>query len=119
MATAKCMPSRQKPKGLPTEVMFNSPGREIALDADILDISYTGIIVKLKHPIASDIVGHIRITMNLPESGASFSVRGILSHRRAAYASSPNYANHIVGSIDDVMFLCIELDNSTVFIKTH
>ncbi len=119
MATEKCASSRLMPKGFPTAIMFNSTSQEIALDADILDISYTGIRVKLKQPIASNIVGYIKITMILPESGTPFSVHGILSHRHTAYASAVHYSDHIVGSIDDVMFLCIELDNSTVFIKTH
>ncbi|MGZ5001283.1 MAG: PilZ domain-containing protein, partial [Methylomonas sp.] len=69
--------------------------------------------------IASDIAGYIKITMILPESGSSFSVHGMLTHRQTAYVSGAHYANHIVRSIDDVKFLCEELDNSTVFIRTH
>lgn len=109
---------RLKPKGLQAGVMFNSIDQEITLEADIVDISYTGIRVKLKQPIDSNIVGHIRITMTLPESGTSFSVHGILKHQHNESECGLHYVDHIEGSIDDVMFECIELDNSTVFIKT-
>lgn len=109
---------RLNPQGLRAGIRFNSADREIALDADILDISYSGIRVKLKHPIADNIIGHIKITMTLPESGTSFSVHGILKHQQNDSECGLHYVDHIEGSIDDVMFECIELDNSTVFIKT-
>lgn len=109
---------RLKPKGLQAGVTFSSADQEIALDADILDISYTGIRVKLKEPIASGIVGHIKITMRLPESGAAFSVHGILKHQHTDLECGLHYVDHVEGSIDDLMFECIELDASTVFIKT-
>jgi hypothetical protein len=111
---------RLKPQGLRAGIIFNSRkhDQEIALDADILDISYSGIRVKLKHPIADDVSGHIKITMNLPESGAPFSVHGILKHQHIDSECGVHYVDHVEGSIDDLMFECIELDNSTVFIKT-
>ncbi len=118
MDTEKRTHRRLKPKGLQAGVMFSSANQEIALDADILDISYTGIRVKLKHPIASDLEGHIKITMTLPESGTSFSVHGILKHQQPDTEYGVHYLDHIEGSIDDVMFECVELDKSTVFIKT-
>ncbi|MDD1620528.1 MAG: PilZ domain-containing protein [Methylococcaceae bacterium] len=119
MATEKRNHHRLKPKGLRAGVRFNAANQEIALDADILDISYTGIRVKLKEPLASNIIGHIKITMTLPESGTSFSVHGILKHLHNESECGLHYVDHIEGSIDDVMFECIELDESTVFIKTH
>lgn len=109
---------RLQPKGLLAGIRFNAVDQEIALDADILDISYSGIRVKLKQPIAKEIDGHIKITMTLPESGTSFSVHGLLKHQHNESECGIHYADHIDGSIDDVMFECIELDNSTVFIKT-
>lgn len=110
---------RLQPKGLQAGLRFYSAEQEIALDADILDISYSGIRVRLKQPIAAEIIGHIKITMTLPESGTSFSVHGILKHQQNDTECGVHYVDHIDGSIDDVMFECIELDNSTVFIKTH
>lgn len=118
MSIEKRTHRRLQPKGLLAGISYNSKDREVALDADILDISYSGIRVKLKTPIADDIIGHIKITMTLPESGALFSVHGLLKHQQSGLECGVHYVDHIEGSIDDVMFECIELDNSTVFIKT-
>lgn len=109
---------RLKPRGLKAGVILNSEAPEMSLEADILDISYSGIRVRLKQPIGSDIIGQIKITMTLPESGTTFSVRGILKHQRNETEYGVHYVDPIQGSIDDIMFECFELNDSTVFIKT-
>lgn len=119
MRSEKRIHKRIRPKGLQAGLTFNSHDKEIALDADILDISYSGIRVKLKQPIAADMTGNIRINMILPESNTPFCVHGILKHQTAADECGLTYVDHIDGSIDDLMFECVELDETTVFIKTH
>ena len=109
---------RVKPQGLQADVVFNTYTQEITLDADILDISYSGIRVKLKNPIADKICGPIKINLLLPESKTPFSVHGILKHQQSELECGVHYVDHVEGSIDDLMFECIELDNSTVLIKT-
>ncbi len=110
---------RLKPKGLRAGLAFTSADQEIELDAEILDISYSGIRVKLKEPIAADFVGPVKITMILPESGAPFSVHGMLKHGHSGSEYGVHYVDHVEGSIDDLLFECIELDTTTVLIKTH
>lgn len=118
MKPEKRIHKRIKPKGLQAGLIFNSEQQEIALDADIIDISYTGIRVKLKHPIAADMVGNIRINMLLPESNTPFCVHGILKHQASNDECGLHYVDHVHGSIDDLMFECVELDETTVLIKT-
>lgn len=118
MKPDKRIHKRIRPKGLRAGLIFNSAQQEIALDADILDISYTGIRVKLKHPIAADMTGNIRINMILPESNTPFCVHGILKHQTSNDECGLHYVDHVHGSIDDLMFECVELDETTVFIKT-
>lgn len=119
MRSEKRIHKRIRPKGLQAGLTFNSHDQEIALDADILDISYSGIRVKLKQPIVADMTGNIRINMILPESNTPFCVHGILKHQAAKDELGLHYIDHIDGSIDDLMFECVELDENTVFIKTH
>lgn len=119
MTAEKRIHKRIKPKGLQAGLVFNSEQQEITLDAEIMDISYSGIRVKLKQPIASDISGNIRINMVLPESNTPFCVHGILKHQSTDDECGLHYVNHVHGSIDDLMFECVELDKNTVFIKTH
>ncbi len=111
---------RVKPEGLQADIIFNSNNRnqEIIVDADIIDISYSGIRVKLKNPIAFAFNGRIKINMTLPESGSPFSVHGILKHQQTDTVCGVHYVDHVEGSIDDLMFECLELENSIVFIKT-
>jgi len=110
---------RLEPKNLQAGEYLIISNQEILLDADIVDISYTGIKVKLKTAIASDIVGRIKITMTLPESGASFSVHGILKCQYAELEDDKQEIDPVAASIDDVIFECIELDKATVLIKTQ
>ena len=109
---------RIKPKGLQAGLTINAQSQEITLDADILDISYSGIRVKLKQPIATDMTGNIRINMLLPESNTPFSVHGILKHQTSNSECGLHYVDHVDGSIDDLMFECVELDETTVLIKS-
>lgn len=108
---------RIKPKGLQADLIFSSANHELILEADIVDISYSGIRVKLKNPINPDMTGNIRINMILPESNAPFSVHGILKHQSDVEAGL-HYLDHVHGSIDDLMFECVELDETTVLIKS-
>ncbi len=118
MKSEKRTHQRIKPKGLQAGLFFSSKNKEIALEADILDISYSGIRVKLREPIAADMTGNIRIDMLLPESNAPFSVHGILKHQNGDAEFGLHYVDHVDGSIDDLMFECVELDETTVLIKT-
>jgi len=109
---------RIKPKGLQAELVFNANEQEITLEADILDITHDGIRVKLKQPIASDMTGNVKINMTLPESHTPFSVHGLLKHQNADHECELHYVDHVPGSIDDLMFECVELDETTVLIKS-
>jgi PilZ domain len=99
-------------------VIFTGGNQEVAVDADILDISQTGIRVKLKQAFVADIEGFVKITMTLPDSGSPFSVHGIIKHQQADDECGVRYIADANESIDDVIFECLELDASTVLIKT-
>ncbi len=119
MKAEKRIHKRIRPQGLQAGLLLTSDNQEIALDADILDISYSGIRVRLKHPIAASLSGNIKINMMLPESNTPFCVHGILKHHNDHDECGLHYVDHLHGSIDDLMFECVEIDESTVFIKTH
>lgn len=108
---------RIKPNGLQADLIYHADDQEVILEADIIDISYSGIRVKLKQAIPPDMTGNIRINMLLPESHAPFSVHGILKHQNDAECGL-HYLDHVHGSIDDLMFECVELDETTVLIRS-
>lgn len=109
---------RIKPRGMQADLIVNSADQEIILEAEIIDISYNGIRVKLKQAIAPDLTGNIRINMILPESNAPFSIHGVLKHHSDGECGLHYLDHHVHGSIDDLMFECIEIDETTVLIKS-
>ena len=119
MTNEKLHLQRLEPNNFQVDESLTISNREVLLDADIVEISYSGIKVKLKTAIASDIIGRIKITMTLPESGVSFSVHGILKRQATGPECIAEHRVPVEESIDDVIFECIELDKSTVLIKTQ
>ncbi len=119
MSFEKRIHRRVKPRGLQAGITYkNTTLRETSLEADILDISYSGIRVKLQNPLDTDITGKVKITMILPESGSPFSIHGVIKHQHTDLECGLHYIDHVEGSIDDLMFECVELDETTLLIKT-
>ena len=57
------------------------PADEIILEGIVVDMSYTGIKIKLNKPLRGDIpVSDILIKLTLPESGVQVSIHGIIKH---------------------------------------
>ena len=110
---------RVKSKNVKADVFStHSPEEEIALNAEILDISRTGIRIKLSNPLDTSLHDRLRITMFLPESGAPFTVHGLLKHQHSETEYGLHLSDHIEGSIDDMIFECISLNESTLLIKS-
>lgn len=112
---------RLKAPGVRAGVKFNDVfGRETAIDADIVDISHSGIRVRLKQPLNLEVGDKIKITMRLPNSGTPFSVHGQLKHRGAdaEFGLAYHHHDHVKGSIDDLIFECVQFCDDTMLIKT-
>ena len=93
--------------------MLEPPHDPIHLEGEVLDISYTGIKIKLYTPAAANLDGKIKIRLFLPESGIPFSISGILKHQVNAtelglhYVESPG-----IKALDGFMFECIKLQKA-------
>jgi c-di-GMP-binding flagellar brake protein YcgR len=101
---------RFNPRGLKARIYLGSRIDPAHLEGDVVDISFTGIKLRLKSPIADDLAGKIRIELLLPDSGIPFSISGILKHQHNStdlglhYVDSPD-----VIDMDRFMFECIKL----------
>ena len=110
---------RVKPKNVKADVFStHSFEQEIDLNAEIIDISRTGIRIKLSDPLDTSIHDRLKITMFLPESGAPFTVHGMLKHQHSETEYGLHLSDHVEGSIDDMVFECISLNESTLLIKS-
>ena len=110
---------RVKPKNVKAGVFStHSSEKELDLDAEILDISRTGIRIKLSAPLDTSIHDRLKISMYLPESGTPFTVHGMLKHKHSETEYGLHLSDHVEGSIDDMVFECISLNESTLLIKS-
>lgn len=94
--------------------------KNTSIHAETLDISRTGIRIKLEEPLKSTSESTIKITMYLPDSKAPFSVLCILKnqHSNTEYGLHYIQDQKIQGSIDDLLFECVRLEESMFLIKS-
>lgn len=93
---------------------------ESFLQAEILDISRSGIRIKLNTPLRNIPKNAVKITMYLPNSGAPFSVNCILKNQHSATEYGLHYIqdSKVQGSVDDMLFECVKLEESMFLIKS-
>jgi len=97
---------------------LHSSEPETSLSGEILDISRTGIRIKLSKPLGKSVNDNLKITMSLPESGSPITVHGTLKHLHSDTEYGVHYTDHIDGSVDDMLFECVKLSDSTLLIKS-
>lgn len=104
---------RYCPKGLKAAICLEPSHETAYMEGEVVDISYTGIKIRLDAPAAANMDGKVRIQVYLPESGIPLTITGILKHQSAPaeiglhYAESPN-----VIELDKFMFECIKLSKN-------
>ncbi len=124
METEKRIHPRFSPNGLNATISIvpAAPNKELILEGTIIDMSYSGIKIKLNTPINSDLSeSEIKISFIIPESGIPVSIHGVIKHFNEHSECGLQYsAQHTENKIDDVMFECIKLaDKHIQRIITH
>lgn len=110
---------RVKAQNIKADVLSIHPSEpELSLSGEIIDISRTGIRIKLNEPIDKNVNDKLKITMTLPESGAPVVVHGTLKHLHSDKEYGVHYTHHIDGSVDDMLFECVKLNDSILLIKS-
>ena len=101
---------RFNPNGLKANILLESPEDPINLEGEVIDISHTGVKIKLKESMPVSIDRKIRIEFLLPESGIPFSISGILKHQLKPTELGLHYVDcPVVEALDKFMFECIKL----------
>ena len=104
---------RFSPNGLVAIITIDPPppADEIILEGAVVDMSYTGIKIKLDKPISHDILeSEIRIELTMPESGIPVTIHGIIKHLNAGEEYGLQYSEkHPEHEVDDLMFECIKV----------
>ncbi len=120
MKSEKRSHPRLKPSNIKAEVFSTqSSAQELSLNAEIVDISQTGIRIKLKKPLDASLHEKLEITMVSPGSNTPFTVHGTLKHQHSDTEIGLHYTDHVNGSIDDMLFECVKINDSTLLIKSQ
>lgn len=101
---------RFNPQGLNAHIIIDPPppDSEIVIDGEVVDMSYSGIKIKLNKPLAHIIEqGELRISIVLPQSGVSLSIHGMIRHLRDGECGLQYADKHTEDEMDDLMFECV------------
>ncbi len=112
--------NRVIPKGLRVNIhQIDIPAQEVTLNAEIMDISRTGIRIRLNKPL-NKVLNKVKISIHLPDSGTPFSVNCIIKNQHSDKEYDLCYLDenhHTQKSIDDMLFQCVKLYDSIFLIK--
>lgn len=105
---------RFNPAGLVAHIIIDPPppGGEIVIDGHVVDMSYSGIKIRLCEPLGQSIEeAELRISIILPESGVPVSIHGTIKHIQEAQECGLQYDadRHREHELDDLMFECVKL----------
>ncbi|MGY6277129.1 PilZ domain-containing protein [Methylomonas sp. MgM2] len=103
---------RFNPEGIAAHIIIDPPppAEEIVIDGHVVDMSYSGIRIKLNTPLLPHIeVAELRILIILPESGVPLSIHGTIKHIHDRHHCGLQYADkHTEDELDSLMFECVK-----------
>jgi len=109
---------RVKASNLKASLSSSGSAKELACHADIIDVSPKGIRIKLEKPLKDVGSDMVTITMMLPSSGEPFTVHCRLKSRHSDTEYGLQYAEHVEGSVDDMLFECVQIRGSEFLITS-
>ena len=103
---------RFNPKELKATLTIFQPliNKDIHLQGNVIDMSYSGIKIKLLSPLPPDLPeSKIKITVIMSKSGISFTIKGSIKHfnKQAEYGLHYSEEDN-ENAVDDFMFECIK-----------
>lgn len=90
--------------------------KEIPLDADVLDINASGIKVRLGQPLQAKIDDKVKIELTLPATGSRLTIHGTVKDQQPKLNQLSLIEDKL--SIDDLVYDCVKLSETTLLIKT-
>jgi hypothetical protein len=103
---------RFNPQGLTADIIIEPMSSEnmISVQGSIVDMSYTGIKIKLFEALPEHLPkSKIKISLTIPESGIPIRINGYIKHLNEQSECGLNYSeHHHEHEVDDLMFECIK-----------
>lgn len=108
-ATERRLHPRVCPQGLRATIFVDSQPVPLSFEGDVLDISLTGIKIKLDKP-SGDLDGNIKIALALPDTGIPLTISGVLKHQRNLSEVGLHYIDRPDNDkLDRLLFECTKL----------
>ena len=109
------MEKRQHPRYSPTElkaaITLNEPPPAVNLYGMVVDISLSGIKIKLDVPHAEDLRGDIKISLFLPDAEIPIFFKGVMKYVKDGDVGL-HYLEYPIGeTLNKFMFDCMKLAN--------
>jgi PilZ domain len=100
---------RVSPRGLTANLTLDSADGSVNLEGEVVDISLTGIKIRLNTPMTMDMEGKIKIKLCLPDSGIPLSISGIIKHHLNPTELGLHYIDKSgLTALDKFMFECFK-----------
>jgi hypothetical protein len=81
--------------------------RRLDTSGRVLDISNTGVKIKLDRPLIAEANHKVKIDIILPETGIPFTISGIIKRRVSSFEYGLQYADNLeTDKFDDLIFEC-------------
>ncbi|MFT5452416.1 MAG: hypothetical protein ACI9N9_001908 [Enterobacterales bacterium] len=107
---------RFNPQGITANISIAPPppDEHILLNGIVIDMSYTGIRIKLSEKMPKNIPeSKIKINLNLPGSGLPFTIQGVIKYMTDDSECGMKYIQDTQEhEIDDFMFECVKSVNA-------
>ncbi|GAA0854513.1 PilZ domain-containing protein [Aliiglaciecola litoralis] len=112
MTNDKRVHPRFSPKGVHADIIISNQSNPqgIHLEGNMLDMSYSGIRIKLLSAMPATLPdSHVKITLTLPTSGICCTIKGLIRHVNEAAELGLQYSKfHPEHEMDDFIFECVK-----------
>lgn len=87
----------------------------LEIDGNVIDISYTGLKIRLDSPLPEESEGIVQIVILLPESKIPLTIHGEIKHISPRFECGLYHGDHSTEeALDELMFECVKLSNSNI-----
>ncbi|WP_428355026.1 PilZ domain-containing protein [Methyloprofundus sp.] len=100
---------RVEPNDLSAQILISRPpDEELTMDGVVVDLSYSGIKIKLNSPLVAKVKDKITITLKLPKTGIPIRIHGVIIHCHTESECGVHFIDPLAKKdMDGLMFECV------------
>lgn len=88
--------------------LVRPPDKELVMQGKVLDLSYSGIKIKLNSPLQAEVNDKVSIKLQLPKSGIPINIHGTIKHCQSQSECGLHFIQQLPKqAMDDLIFECV------------